>query len=328
MLEREEAARIVRWAYEGVLRREADPGSLDVYTDRLVSGDLTVPHLLQFFTSQNELFDRIAPIDPAYALSALYSGEGLCGDPFRWRETPENFVFFHFPKTAGMALRRVLMRHFHPLQLGHGGGQDREPGESFGRHQRFFCMHMSWSDYCRIPSPKHTLTVLREPRARLRSLCRFFAFLNRTAQPPFADAAQAAHRSPADLFGAHAPSIINVVDNHYVRMLAGAEATAAGDPLRDDPKGCLDRAIERVLGFDGVYFVEELADSGGILPGRITAFLDAIDIPIRAPLPRENPTPDLGFPDVDDHMLDEPTKLDGKLCSAVARELGLGSLLD
>lgn len=325
-MEREEAGRIVRWAYEGVLRREADEGALAVYIDRLVAGDLTVPHLLQFFTSQNELFDRIAPIDPAYALSAIYSGEGECGDPFLWRESPNSFVFFHFPKTAGMALRRVLMRHFHPLQLGHGGGQDREPGATYGRYQRFFCMHMSWAEYCGLPAPRHTLTVLRDPRARLRSLYRFFAFLNLTAAPPFDVAAQAAYRGPAHLFEARDPAIVNVVDNHYVRMLAGAEATAAGDPLRDDPAACLSRAIERILAFDAIYFVEELADSGGLLPDRVLTFLDAIGMPIPAQLPRENSTPDLGFAAVEDHMLDGLTHLDDELCRAVTRELGIGGV--
>ncbi len=322
-LTREEAERFVRTAFEGLLCREADEPSLAEYAEMLIDGRMSPPDLLRFFGSLNEFYDHARPQDMAHALSALYSGEGYCGDPFLWRDGDLKLVVFHFPKTAGMALRRILMGQFHPLQLGHGGGRDREPGARYGRYQKFYCGHMSWAEYEGIEEPKCTLTVLREPAARLVSLYRFLALLGASALPPFDRAAVAARRGPEDFVRSADPAVRNVVDNHYVRTLAGAEANETVDPLREDPEGCLERALGRVLAFDDVLFVEEVRDRQGALPDRVANLLEArFGFRNLPPLPREHVTPALDLAPISDEMIEEATALDRRLCRAVARELG------
>lgn len=316
------ATAVVQAAYEGLLRRPAD-SALEHYVDRLVAGDLTIAQLLQYFVSLNEFYERVPLADRKRAIASLHGTEGQYADPYTWSPSTGNLVFFHFPKSAGMSIRRAISRFYHPLQIG-SEVAIRETKGAAGRHQRFFSWHMTWQQYLHLPQPTVTFTALRNPRDRLVSLYRFLKAIGRTALPPYLTGAVATESGQSAFFASDNPEIINQVDNCYVRTLAEAYAGPDGDPLRSDPSRALELAVERVLQFDEVYFLDEVAQNGGKLPPRLVKRLSEVlqtDFPSKLPVENVNEVGDVEL--VEARHLEQNSTLDMEFCRLVAQRLAI-----
>ena len=91
------------------------------------------------------------------------------------QSVPERVVFVHIPKTGGTSLHAMLKGLFsddeiHPERLNNFRDLD---AESFTKY-RLFSAHMDARTLPAIPDPKFTVTVLREPKARILSLYYFW----------------------------------------------------------------------------------------------------------------------------------------------------------
>ena len=88
---------------------------------------------------------------------------------------PERVVFVHIPKTGGTSFHELLKTIFaneeiHPERLNNFSEYDPD---TFGKF-RLFSAHMDARTLPLIPDPKYTITILREPRARILSLYYFW----------------------------------------------------------------------------------------------------------------------------------------------------------
>src|SRR5690606_30110990 len=243
------------------------------YTDLLSSGQLRAENLLFYFSTLDESFSTLPPDHRRQAIATLYGQEGRYADPFTWCDSGHALAFFHFPKTGGMSIRRMLSRAYHPLQIGSEVASSQSPSAS--RLIRFFASHFTWPEYLNLPGPLKTLSCLRNPRVRLRSLYQFLAGLGDSARPPYTAAALAAQAGEGAFFRSKDPEVVNAVNNVYVRTLADASANSNGDPLAANPERALDLAFERLLSFDAVLFLEE-TENGGELPARVSRFLSSV----------------------------------------------------
>ncbi|HWA19424.1 MAG TPA: DUF4214 domain-containing protein [Devosia sp.] len=322
----ETAEAFVRAAYAGVLRRAPDENAFAYYVDQLANGVMTYDQLLSYFCSLDEFFARAAPQSSGNAIAALYSkGRWEHGNPYRWVDEPASIVAFHFPKTAGISLRRLIASYLHPLQLGSDAGEKRSSESRYGKYQKFFCWHMTWAEYCTIPGPKVTLSCLREPKSRLLSLFGFLRAIHDTAGVPYDAAAKAAFHSPQEFFEPRNPAVRNVVDNAYVRTLAEAECRdGEPDPLWAQPAECVDLAFDRIKRFDGLFALEEVSESGGKLPERVRSVLSkALGTEVSQMMPRANIGPGMDVPvALAEEQVLELTRLDAELYRRVLEHIG------
>ena len=186
------------------------------------------------------------------------------GDALRvWAGQPVTFL--HLEKTGGMSMIAVLSAQFHPLQI------DADPRRAFPPHvltplppfllDRVRRCKLVWGHYDlpsirRLGAYRFTFTMLREPRARIRSLYRYWrgqAALdlgwNGMNQPVLA----AQRLDFADFLATDDCMVLNYIDNFYVRRLIGAYAMPGEpDPLAEDPQACLAAALEALASLDFV----------------------------------------------------------------------------
>jgi hypothetical protein len=173
----------------------------------------------------------------------------------------------------------------------------------------------------RLGEGRFTFTLLREPRARIRSLYNYWrgqaaldlgwAGMNQTVL--------LAQRLPLEEFlQTGDPMVVNYIDNFYVRRLTGQYVTEAGDPLAQDPNGGTQAALREVEAFDFVGLTE---DTDGAL-ARLGARL-GFDAPAR--VARVNVTAGEAAPGPEaDRLLARLTALDRVVYEAAVRRYEAG----
>jgi uncharacterized membrane protein YkvA (DUF1232 family) len=210
--------------------------------------------------------------------------------------TGQKVTFLHLEKTAGMAVTEVLAAQFHPLQI------DADLRRAFPPHvltplppfllpQVRRCA-LVWGHYDvpsirRLGEGRFSFTLLREPKARILSLYRYWrgqAALdlgwNGMNQPVLA----AQRLSLAAFLATDDPWILDYIDNFYVRRLTGQYCSFGGrDPLRAAPEEWRARALQELARFDFVGLTEDTA-------GSMSRLADMLGFPAPARVPRVNVT--------------------------------------
>ncbi len=179
-------------------------------------------------------------------------------------------TFLHLEKTAGMAVTSVLMARFHPMQI------DPDPRRTYPPHvltplppfliDRVKRYALVWGHYDlpsirRLGNDRFVFTMLREPRARVVSLYRYWR--STAAQDvgwagANAPVLAAQRLSLLDFLQSEDPAIIDYIDNFYVRRLTGAYASGSDvDPLRADPVRYLGQALDGLASLDFVGLTED-----------------------------------------------------------------------
>jgi hypothetical protein len=166
----------------------------------------------------------------------------------------EKVAFLHLEKTAGMAVSQALEAQFHPTQINLDAHR-LEPDATMRRYA-LIRGHFDLPTLRRIDQSRFVLTFLREPSARILSLYYYWRSYTPDLHHAISSgAALAASMGLLDWLRCEATEVRDSIDNHYVRRLLGDYcASAASDPLQDDPQGCLDRALAALdgLGFVGL----------------------------------------------------------------------------
>ena len=192
------------------------------------------------------------------------------GNPLSFWEGPA-VSFLHIEKTAGTALATALTERFHPLQI------DPDPHRTMPPHVRTpfpapACVRdrkLVWGHYDlpsleRLGPERVTITMLREPGARIISLYRYWRSFDAGLLDPY-------HNGPVrlahelDLLGflrSGEPLLRDMIDNVYVRRLTGLYASGrAVDPVTHDPQDTLRVALAALERIDFVGIVERMEDS-------------------------------------------------------------------
>jgi uncharacterized membrane protein YkvA (DUF1232 family) len=203
------------------------------------------------------------------------------GDSLRvWSGPPVTFL--HFEKTAGMSVVASLAAQFHPLQID-ADPRRAHPPHLFSALPPFLVPQVRrrmlvWGHYDlaavrRLGAGRFTFTMLREPRARIRSLYRYWrgqAGLglgwDGMNQPVLA----AQQSDFVSFLKNNDPMVVNYIDNFYVRRLTGQYVGFDGsDPLARDPAGSLQAAFDALATFDFVGLTEDSDGGLAILAGRL-----------------------------------------------------------
>jgi hypothetical protein len=211
-----------------------------------------------------------------------------------WSGPPVTFL--HLEKTAGMSVVSALSQHFHPLQI------DADLRRAFPPHvltplppfllDRVRRCKLVWGHYDvpsirRLGEGRFTFTFLREPKARIVSLYRYWRAQssldlgwNGMNQPVLA----AQRLSLAEFLQSDDPWILDYIDNFYVRRLTGQYATGREtDPLAASPDDWLRSALAALECFDFVGLTEHTA-------GSLARLSDRLGFPQAAQAPRVNVT--------------------------------------
>lgn len=91
-------------------------------------------------------------------------------------EIVKRLVFLHIPKTAGQTVHFEFERVFGKSAISPIRVHTQSPETSFkeAANYQVFSGHIDWHDIETVPSPKVTMSVLRDPRERIAS---FFLYL-------------------------------------------------------------------------------------------------------------------------------------------------------
>jgi hypothetical protein len=253
----------------------------------------------------------------------LAADDARIGNPLRvWSGPPVTFL--HLEKTAGMAMVAALAAQFHPLQID-ADPRRAHPPHLFSALPPFLLARVRrcafvWGHYDipavrRLGGGRFTFTMLREPRARIRSLYRYWrgqAALdlgwNGMNQPVLL-----AQRLDFDVFlQIDDPMVVNYIDNFYVRRLTGQYVTDDGDPLARDPDHWLRTALGALEQLDFVGLTEDtdgaLARLGALLGFAPPARVGRVNVTQGA----------VAAPSVDDAILERLTALDRVVYAAAA----------
>jgi hypothetical protein len=244
-------------------------------------------------------------------------------------------TFLHLEKTAGMAVLDVLTARFHPMQI------DPDPRRTYPPHiltplppslidpvKRYALVwgHYDLPSIRRLGNDRFVFTMLREPRARVLSLYRYWRSV--AAQDvgwagANAPVLAAQRLSLLDFLQSDDPAITDYIDNFYVRRLTGAYASChAADPLRTDPVHHLGRALDGLASLDFVGLTEDT-------DAAVQALAARLGFPTPAATPRVNVTRGDGnaaetrLPAVQ-AALDRLTGLDSMVYEAARRRRSMG----
>jgi hypothetical protein len=196
-------------------------------------------------------------------------------------------AFLHIEKTAGMSVSQALEQQFHPTQI----NPDALAACDDARMRRYALIrgHFDLPTLRRIDPDRFVLTFLREPKARILSLHQYWrSYVPESLAELHPGAAKAASMPLLDWLRCDAPEIQNAIDGHYVRRLLGLYRGPAGDPVRDDPEGCLAAAIRALDGLGFVGLTEQMGRSLDVL-GRQLGFSRPVSAP-RVNVTAANPT--------------------------------------
>lgn len=222
--------------------------------------------------------------------------------------TGPKVTFLHLEKTAGMAMTKVLTRQFHPLQV------DADARRAFPPHvltplppfllERVRRCSLVWGHYDvpalrRLGPGRFTVTLLRDPRARILSLYRYWrgqAALNLGWNGMNAAVCAAQRMQLAEFLASDDPLLVDYIDNFYVRRLTGQYRSFCDtDPLRAAPARSLDEALRALDEFDFVGISEDMNGSvarlGALLGFAPPARVEPVNVTQAAmePLPLDDP---------------------------------------
>jgi hypothetical protein len=210
----------------------------------------------------------------------MSAGDARLGNPLRvWSGPPVTFL--HLEKTGGMAAVAALAPQFHPLQI------DADPRRAHPPH--LFCplppflvarvrrCALVWGHYDlpsirRLGDGRFTFTLLREPRARIRSLYGYWrgqAALGLGWDGMNQPVLMAQRLDFAAFLQTEEPMVVNYIDNFYVRRLTGHYVIQGHDPLADDPQARLQAALEALASLDFVGLSEEMNGALDALGARL-----------------------------------------------------------
>lgn len=245
-------------------------------------------------------------------------------DPLR--APPAILVFLHLPRTGGTTLHEALSaRHppdeICPVRL---NGLDQMPAEEFARY-RLFSGHYRFEQLALTPAPRVTVTVLREPRARVVSLWQHWRRHWPTPAHKNEGVRLAQEMGLRDFLRSDHLEVLEAFDNALARQLAGnCRARSPGlytrwawkdrAPLAEEE--IVEAACRNLASFDLVGFT-------GALDALHAALCDRMGWSAPAPLPRLNgrdqavpglfAVPDEPIPPETRVELDRVTRLDRRV---------------
>jgi len=167
------APELVRAAFRGLLDRDPDPQALAAYVERLKEKSALAQVLAEISRSE-EFREKRLPAPVAMVDDGAVAGRRpVPGFSAQDLELPK-LVFLHHPKTGGTTLHNILVKTFSKEEIcpeRFNGLRHYAAGE-LARY-RYFSGHFDLPSVKLIPGRKKTITMLREPVARLISLYYF-----------------------------------------------------------------------------------------------------------------------------------------------------------
>lgn len=268
------------------LGRSGKPAEISSFRDGFADPRVNMPALLRGLLAIPRGGDLLRSAASYHWFRERVAGSGrpfhgpsaLAGNLFTaWVGPP--IAFLHIEKSAGTALLRWLMSHFHPEQIEHAPHRDlaphllsRPPALADRARYPIIWGHYDLPTLRGFDLRRFTFTILREPRARLASFYDFWRSVDPAKfDPEISFALGFAHRvGMAEFLNCEELLISDLIDNVCVRRLTGLYATGAGqDPLRADPQGALEQALRALQGLDFVGISEQLDVSAARLAGAL-----------------------------------------------------------
>ena len=200
--------------------------------------------------------------------------------------TAHRLVFLHIPKCGGTSFHNALAASFPPEE--HCPERlrflDRLTQEELERY-RFYSGHYFWDQIQRVPDAC-TITLLREPRARLLSLYRFFRS-HTWQQISYCESIgvdsprMAKELDLADYLQVDDPIARMYTDNAITRHLIGRKHYDSAGRCLLPPVAAANLAVENLLSMQAFGVLEHYAESR-------PALMHATGIALPASLPRDN----------------------------------------
>ncbi len=200
-------------------------------------------------------------------------------------------VFLHVPRSGGTTLHEAFVAHFPEAEICRErmNRLERLPPTEIAA-SRLFSGHYRFEHLALLPSPRLSVTVLREPRERLYSLYHHWR-RHWADQPSEARGLRHARELPlADFLRSELMDVTDAFDNAMARQLAG-DSRARGPGLYTRwawadraPVAEADivaAACRNLMAFDAVGFTESLDALHGFVS-------DRMGWPSPSPLPRRN----------------------------------------
>lgn len=242
------------------------------------------------------------------------------------RAQPAILVFLHLPRTGGTTLHEALSARYAPDEICpvRVNRLDQMPAEDFARY-RLFSGHYRFEHLALTPTPRVTVTVLREPRARLVSLWQHWRRHWPSPEQKNEGVRLAREMGLRDFLRSDHLEVLEAFDNALARQLAGnCRARAPGvytrwawtdkAPLTEEE--IVQAACRNLSSFDLVGFTGALDTLHG-------ALCERMGWPAPAPLPRRNghdqaepglfAVPDESIPPETMVELDRLTRLDRRV---------------
>ena len=178
-----------------------------------------------------------------------------------WKERALRVALLHLPKTGGTSLHDYLSGHF---------THDATCPERFRNFDRFtpaqlkgydyFSAHMDYAALRRIPRPVYTITILREPKARILSL--YYFWRSHTWETIEAGKLTGPRKAKElgllDFLRTTTDGIPGNIDNIYVRSLLGSYWAGPRGRLVLSDDEALRVAMRNLLTIDTVGFMEDM----------------------------------------------------------------------
>lgn len=170
-------------------------------------------------------------------------------------------ALMHLPKTGGTTLHRLLAEQFEPEKTcpERFNAFDRFTQEDLQKYD-FFSAHMDFHGLSRVAQPAYTITLLREPKARILSLYYFWKSQTREqieklnlAGPRFAK-----NHNLLGFLRDMPDNMIQNIDNSYVRNLMGRVALGGRNRLPIAEDEAIRLSMRNLMRIDTVGFLEDL----------------------------------------------------------------------
>ncbi len=232
--------------------------------------------------------------------------------------SPVRVALFHFPKTGGTSLHRFLTPLFDAAEIcpERIRNFDRFTPEQLAGYS-YFSAHMDYARLQMIPGPLYTITVLREPKARVLSLYHFWrAHSWEIIEARNLKGPRLAKEKGLLAFLRHrADGLPLDTDNFYARSLLGRHWSGPRGELVLSDEEALRVSMRNLLTIDTIGFTEDMPALFGqvcrrlgvAMPEQMPWALSSrgwSDNPDLEPMEREEITPEI------DAELDRLTRLD------------------
>lgn len=188
-------------------------------------------------------------------------------------DVPSALIFLHLPKCGGTSLDEMLRPCFREEEVfpDRFNTLTRHAPDSL-RPFRYFSGHFDRPNVEHVPEPRRVLTLLREPRARILSLYRFWRAHREAAFGHGTDLpwVRTARATPLLGFLRHAgDGVPEAIDNAMTRNLAGSGILSPNRRFSLPPEEMLFRAREFLESMTGFGLLEEIEEFVGRLRSRL-----------------------------------------------------------